>query len=523
MRSYYAHLEQIKEKQTLNRSKPIFRASAIFPAIHGKGISTRLLFLSYWLLKRGIQEMSCLVTLRSKGGEVLQRKMEMIDQPRAYRVELIDFLGLSGWNATQEFIGSLEIEFFSASPLVYPYPAVTINYYGPNCSTVVHTAQRIFNDHEDMLANTQQQVPESGFNIYADSITEPYVALINGPVGCRETAINYQFINADNQQLCGELLLGALAPYETRAIYPARGIDLRSFLKGKAGTLKLSFDIPWIFPRLVVGNRQEQAEIFSITHSYYDCSHATERSDYWINPEEGWYPAALSVPVQILDDAFTKIYFYPIFTPGEFTLDLCIYDAKGVLVGEKRDILSVEETSGQYLCVSINDMLEGLPKERDLSAHIVAKARKGHPIPARIKISLDIGYPQGLPCNICTNLVPYNPEWAGKKKTFRWIPLLADQPRSSAWILNNSPRIDQGEEALAILSFYRERDTEFIEREAVIPANGFIVIRPEEDPELAAFFQNTIGWMTVAITNPYATTYYFAENPSGTVGGDHGY
>lgn len=525
MRSYYAHLEQVKDTLALKESKPIFRASAIFPAIHRKQIQTRLIFLSYWLLKRKIQVMTCVVTLRSQEGKVLHRTMETIDDPRAYRIELVDYLESSGLDLGHTFVGSLEIEFFSSSPLVYPFPAVTVNYYGPDCSTFVHTAQRVYNDYDDMVSNSQQSVAESGFNIHVDSKTEPFIGFINGPVDDHHVSLDFQFINSDNEVLKHELILGAFSPYETYMIYPAREVDLKGFLEGKPGTLKVSFNIPWIFPRLIVGNVQDSPTSMSITHSYYDCSEATQKSDYWITPEKGWHAAALSVPVRVNDGQSTNIYFYPIYTPSDFSLDLHIYDREGVLIYKKEDVLRVQSTAGEYCSLSMNKLLADIDTSKypDLSAHIIASSDKDHRIPARLKISVDIGGKEGLPCNICTNLVPFNPDWKNKERTFRWLPLLADQPHSSVWILNNSLRMEHTESTQAILSFYRESDTKMLEREVFIPANGTLVIRPEEDAELTEFLQGTIGWVTVNIGNPYVTTYYFADNPSGTIGGDHGY
>ncbi|MEM1282758.1 MAG: hypothetical protein AAGG81_04315 [Chlamydiota bacterium] len=526
MRSYYSHLEQVKDTLALNESKPVFRASAIFPAIHRKRIHTRLIFLSYWLLKRSLQEITCLVTLRCQEGRVVHRTMETINDPRSYRVELVDLIISCGLDVDNIFVGSLEIEFFSSKPLVYPFPAVTVNYYGPDCSTFVHTAQRIYNDYEDMMTNSQQHVPEAGFNIHVNPNTEPLIGLINGPVDDHQVSLDFEFINSDNEVLKHEFILGALAPYETQMIYPARELDLNTFLQGRVGTMKVSFDIPWIFPRLIVGNVRDKPISMSITHSYYDCSAATQKSDYWITPEEGWYSAALSVPVQVKgEEKRTNIYFYPIYTPSDFTLDLHIYDRKGNLVYKREEVVAVQSSVGEYYCLSLNEILGDIDTSNyeDLSAHLIAKTNKNHKIPARVKISVDICHDEGLPCNICTNLVPFNPEWKNKERTFRWLPLLADQKRCSVWILNNSLKVEHNEETQAILSFYRESDTRTIVREVFIPANGYLVIRPDEDDELTDFLQDTIGWVTVDIANPYVTTYYLAENPSGNIGGDHGY
>jgi hypothetical protein len=162
--------------------KPVYRSSAIFPVFHSSEISSRILFLGYWLLKRNISQIAAVISLRSETGTLISRINQEIKEAKSYAYELEDFLIRAGINPTEEFTGSLEIELYSGLGLVFPYPAVVINYYGPNFSSVVHTAQRVYNDYDDMQKNSQTEVPESGFNLYATDNLEPFISLINGPV-----------------------------------------------------------------------------------------------------------------------------------------------------------------------------------------------------------------------------------------------------------------------------------------------------------------------------------------------------
>ena len=58
MRSYYAHLSTTApEKIGPIAPKPTCRASAIFPAFRS-GISSRIIFLGYWQLKRNIEQLT---------------------------------------------------------------------------------------------------------------------------------------------------------------------------------------------------------------------------------------------------------------------------------------------------------------------------------------------------------------------------------------------------------------------------------------------------------------------------------
>lgn len=526
MRSYYAHLKQVYSKEKTPTTKPIFRASAIFPVINAEEISTRLIFLSYWHIKRNIQDITQLTTLRDEKGSVLYRDVSEIKESKAFRIELKDLLASCNHDPSKIFHGSLEIEFFSSKPLFYPYPAVSINFYGKNYSSVVHTAQRVYNDFEDMQTNSLQKVPEGGFNIYANEHQEPFIGLVNGPIEEEQAVIDFTFVNADNETMHFEHLLGKLTPYETRIIYPAREVPLAKFLKGKAGTVKAKFSLQWIYPRLLVGNIQNDPKILSITHSYYDCSDAKEKTDFWLEETEGWHAAALMIPLKVSSAVTTDICLYPIYSPGKFTLDFEIYDSKGTKLGEKANAINFDGKKNKYLTISVKSLLEELaiPFEEDLGLRVIARQHGQDKIPARVKISLDIGdRNKAIPCNICTNLIPYNPDWIKKKSTLHWMPLLADTMGCSAWILNSNPQYEFKEEATITLIFYRESDTKTLERSVKIPPNGFLTITPDDDVELSHFFQGQIGWLTLQSSNPYVSTYYFSANDSGAYGGDHGY
>lgn len=527
MRSFYEHIQMDvsgAKKKTMPR--PIYRSSAIFPAISRPGIYSRILFMGYWILKRHIKQVAALATLRSEKGDILARKSILIEEAKTYRIELNDMLKEIDYSDEMSFTGTLEVEFFSTTNLFYPYPAVVINYYGPNFSTVVHTAQRTYNDFEDMRNNTQSQVPESGFNIHVDDDHEPFIGLINGPEASQDAKVSMEFFNSDDESISYELDLGPQQPYQLQMIFPAKHMPLKEFLKGKVGAGKIRFNVKWIFPRLVVGNIQHSLDALSITHSYYDCTSAKSESDYWLASLPEWYPASLMVPVAIQGDGYTNVYFYPIYPPSEFAIDVEIYDAEGKCLGKKQNVLQIQSPSNDFLRIDMKALCQELqiaPKA-DFGARVNARTMGDSRLPARIKLALDIGTKANeLPCNICANLQPFNPALEDKPTTFRWAPILADQPESSLWIMNSAPNVNYKKQAEVHLTFFREKDAETIVREVKLAPYGFVVIRPKQDPELEQFFGGEIGWCTATVNNPYTTTYYFANNPSGIVGGDHGF
>jgi hypothetical protein len=527
MRSYYEHLETaMAVAKTAVPTHPTVRSSAIFPVMNLPGIHSRILFMGYWILKRNIKEILTVVNLRSEKGILLGRQTFTITEPKTYRIELVDQLAAANLSTDDPFVGSLEIEFYSTVNLFFPFPAVVINYYGPHFSTVVHTAQRVYNDFDDLMRNSQTQVPESGFNIYADEQHEPFIGLINGAEAVDNSVFSMEFYNLHQEKLTHDLFLDRLEPYEMRMIYPSQHVNLGEFLKGEVGAAKARFHVNWIFPRLIVGNIDSSLPALSITHTYYDTSGADSNSDYWQPAQEGWFDAAVMVPAQVAAQHFTNIYFYPIYSPSSFAIDVEFYDSNGKLVGDKRNALLMEAPFSSLKRIE----LKALAKELNIDGRLPLCVRLiGRPInnsrlPARVKIGLDVGNdPDQMPCNICTNLHPFNVALENKPKSFRWGPVLCDQPEASIWITNSTPQINYTREAEVDLTFYREDDTATCVRHFSLHPHGFRAIYPNEDPELRDFFKGKVGWFTAVTTNPYTSTYYFAENPAGTLGGDHGF
>src|SRR3989344_1443988 len=128
MKSYYQFLESTNAPGAVRRAarKPVFRSSAIFPVIQDLGITSRVLFMGYWGLKREIHELALLCTLRAAKGGILLRKSLTISSAAAVSLEISDYLAEAG--VCGPFSGSLELEVFSTRDLVFPYPALVLCY-----------------------------------------------------------------------------------------------------------------------------------------------------------------------------------------------------------------------------------------------------------------------------------------------------------------------------------------------------------------------------------------------------------
>lgn len=522
MKSYNNHLKSRLEYGEVIEvgRKPVLRSSAIFPVIKNENFSSRILFLGYWFLKRKISEVGLTVTLRSDRGEILVRTTQIIDTVQAFRIEL-DLL-LNEINFKSNFLGSIEVEFHSSRDMVFPFPALVLEYFGQDFNTCVHTTQRIYNDFEDLLENEQFKVPESGFDIHSTSELSSFISFVNGPMKNHEGIINYVVTNSQSEKLHGTFNLGLIQPYETKFILINEHIpQLKNFLQENSGSISITHNFEGFFPRLLVGNIQSSFPSLSFTHSYYDCSSCKEESDFWSRLSPDFYDSAVYIPLFLTHDLYTDLVVYPNFSPSNFHLDILLYDQQGKKIHQFNDLKQFNSNDSKLTKINFNKLVDdtNLDKNFIRSAHIITKFSDSK-IPSRIKFGLNVGMRNSkskIPCNICFNSKVGNPKIDSKPGSFHWAPIFVKN--SVLTISNFSPKRNYSKDAKVELSFFRKHDSEFLSKEFFLKANS--EFRLELDQKLKDFLNQEDGWVTIKSDNPYIQGFYFKFNDSGSVAGDH--
>ena len=107
--------------------KPIFRSSAIFTYCINKNINTKILFLGYWLIKRNINEISILITIRDENGIIIKRYNTEINCIKSYEINIKK--EILEKNIDKNFFGSIELEVFSSKDMVFPLPCFCCQLY----------------------------------------------------------------------------------------------------------------------------------------------------------------------------------------------------------------------------------------------------------------------------------------------------------------------------------------------------------------------------------------------------------
>ena len=521
MKSYSKHLVSRLEYGEIPEPsrKPILRSSGIFPVVRNENYSSRILFMGYWLLKRNIPEVGIITTLRSKDGIILLRKIQTINSAQAFSIELDSLL--SDVNITSNFLGSIEVEFNTTRDMVFPYPALVLEYFGSDFSSCVHTVERIYNDFEDLNENEQFHVPESGFDIYCNSDLNSFMAFVNGPIKNKDGVVDYVITNTKSEKLKGSFHLGAINPYETKFIKLSEHIsELENFLTISSGSISVSHNFEGFYPRLLVGNIQNSLPSVSFTHSYYDCTSCNSENDFWSKTNDDFYDSSVHIPLFLTNNFFTDLIIYPNFSPSDFNLQIEFFDSMGNQIHKLKNFMLIKSEESKLIKIDFKKIIDNLNLDKNLvsSAHIITNFLTSK-IPSRIKFGLNVGIEKSkskLPCNICFNTKIGNPNIDSKPGSFHWAPVFIKN--SVVTIVNSSPRKNYTKYAEVELNFYRKKDSTTISKK--IQLKPFSEFRLTLDDDLKNFLKED-GWVTLKSNNPYIQGYYFVFHSSGSVAGDH--
>ena len=519
MKSYAAHLTSTKsfgESQSLTY-RPVMRSSAAFPLIHKPGKVTSLYtFMGYWLRKRHIPLVTVLATVRAASGEKIRIDSIEVRTPNSYLLPGSDLVA----NADEDFVGSLELEIFSAIDMVFPYPAITFGLKGMNGLTFVHTCGRIYNDFDDVQSNSEQAVPETGFDLYGGPAYNSFFAFVNGPIAIEDKKIELEYISDTGATRVTEKTIDFVPPYGLGWVALSDPGETQTSKR----CVKIRHDFEGFFPRFVAGNMVGDFEDLSLTHSYYDTSVDTTASALWTNPSQReFFDSVIAIP---FDPSCSEIELaiYPAFARAPVNITFDLYDANGCHL--RRSDTRIELATGTDHLQYIPLMQMFADYRETLSRGMVRLVFDGKgTTPARMKFGLNFiheAQDRNLPSNVCFNAHVPNEKILSKPGTFRWCTLF--DAENQKVFLHNTSFVRQGfRDAEIQVEVCRQRDQETLAWNRTLAYNGTIELIEPKAEALKAFLGDEVGWVSLSCSSPFVGGFYVTDYRKGVVGADHLY
>ena len=512
MKSYKAHL---RSTSFLNPEVNVFRSSAIFPVFLNKNLNCKINFLSYWMIKKKISEISFVYSIRNKNGQLILKDRSLITTTKNYEISLKDILG------EKNFIGSIEIEFFSSKNLVFPFPAVIINYLGKESSSFVHSCGRIYNNYEDRIENNKMLVPESGFDIFPDKIFKPFFSFVNGAEFIRNEKIALHLINCDGEKLIKKIDLKNVKEYETRFIF-FLNLKEKAFFKEQRGTVRIFHNFKSFYPRFLSGNFTKDEKKVSITHSYYDLSLNKNKDEKWFNPNKSiFHNPVILFPYVIKKNLLNELSIYPNFSKlSKIIINAELIDKEGNIIDQKK-ILKISKNFKCLLSLNFNKIFDSTKIENNNSYFVRLFMNNDKGLPSRFKVGYNLSINRSKPStNICFNAILPNKSILKKKSTFKWCAIINTE--TSLICLSNINYLKRRKILADVkMTIWSDLEKKKIIRNIKIPNNGNLFLTFKKDKLIKKLLKNQTGWATFESDSPFLNGFYFDIKENKSIAGDH--
>tara|TARA_B110000027_G_scaffold131253_1_gene155237 strand:- start:283 stop:1827 length:1545 start_codon:yes stop_codon:yes gene_type:complete len=512
MKSYKAHLQSTS---FLNQDVNIFRSSAIFPVFLNKHLNCKINFLSYWMIKKKIKEVSCVFSIRDKNGKIIIKRSTLITSTKNYEISLKDLL------TKKNFVGSIEIEFFSSKNLVFPFPAVIINYLGKESSSFVHTCGRIYNNHQDKIENNKTLVPESGFDIFPDKIFKPFFSFVNGPEFLKNEKVILHLINFEGEILIKKINFKDIKEYETKFVF---FLDLKekNFFKHQRGTVRIFHNFKNFYPRFLSGNFTNDEKKVSLTHSYYDLSLKKNNDVKWLNPNKSiFFNPVVLFPFVTKNKLINELTVYPNFLKfSKIIINAELIDNKGKIVAQKQ-VLKISTKFNNILALNFNRIFKSNKIESDKTYFIRLILENNKGLPSRFKVGYNLSINSSQPStNICFNATIPNKSILKKKSTFKWCAII--NANTSLICLSNINYLKKKIIPASIkMTVWSDTENKKIVRKIKISNNGNLFLSFNKDKSVKKILKNNTGWVTFESGSPFLNGFYFDIKNKKSIAGDH--
>jgi hypothetical protein len=238
------------------------RSSTIFPIYLNNNNDQVLVFQNYWKWKNKINKIKFILTLRNENSKIKsQIKIDINDHNE---ISIKKF-----FNIKKSFLGQLECELKSSENLKFPYPALLMFYKNNHgFLSSVHSAGRHIGENEKVSSKFY----ESNFHCLMNSEFCPVIHFFCGDILKEKyNFIELIFLDEKNCLIFKKKLLNFfLKPYSSKIIFLEKYLKKSEIKKiyNRVFFIKIKFEIPNIFGRLIVGNYDKKNDALFLTHTF---------------------------------------------------------------------------------------------------------------------------------------------------------------------------------------------------------------------------------------------------------------
>lgn len=494
-----------KHREHEAQSQAVLRSSAVFYALQSPQVSTELLLFNYWRYKRGIENLTLVMTLRNAAGSTVHRESEPLSFPGARTVTLAALLERAG-RAAQAFEGSLEVEVLSPVNLHIPYPAVVVRYHGAGWHSTAHSYSRYLAETSGDSGERRealQQTCEGNWTVHPDQGVDTFFVIHNGaqavaPHELRLTLTNHRGVRRD------VLIPGiAYAQWETRRFFPGEHLSLREHLEGRPGCLEVSTQVSGVFPRMLCGHVRRADGAWSVDHSNFNYTGPAGMADCLPVQDIGSRkPLGFVVPTLAEPEWSCWADFYPTYPDRDYHGTLITRAADGSEVARRERTIGEGESPGIFR-VAVSQLVATHDSVGAVDFTIAHPSR----VPTRFHMGIHYRYRDGLPAFLIDGPMPYTA--TGIRS--RWFPVLFDaDTRTLLFIANQVFDRDQPQALEYEASVYNAAGDPPLTARFPLPAGATLATDLRQlIPGIEEFLGDAAGWVYLRADQPALSVVHY--------------
>jgi hypothetical protein len=485
----------LEQRFTAHQGAFANRASTMFPALITPTADTIVVFMNYWKIKNGIDNVACFVRLYESSSRLVSRQSLAVTDDHN-EISLGKLLG------TDSFEGLAEIEVIADRNFAFAFPAVVAFYRSGDAYSAVHSVGRVRNSDEP---RAPARSTETNWTCKFSAETTPFVTLFNGP---RAGALGDVVIGVHDRY--GRRVaersadFGLTAPFASKILKLDEVFDVRQFDNDHFFSVNLPDDD--FFPRLVVGNFHRDIDFVEATHSFY----WSRLGGDVVQPPEA--DLLSFIPAPNVPELDLELVFFPTNAASTVT----------ATVREQRAGGSLGETGEQKTWVTGGPGAELWRYQVKPEAQLISFDFRNQQLPARLNTSYRYSV-RGSNRRFCTDIATGAHAHVYPPKHSHWgHGLISSDYETVVMIRNIAHHTAQARDATATLSVYDGTGAVQTRKISVASESATAVylgdmIKPGEG-------MKTISWFLKAAENHSdLEAYWISFAPHGGICGEHAF
>ncbi len=471
-----------RHQDDLSNKSPVTRSSAVFYFKSSNYFNTTIHFLNYWKIKRGINNVVAIATVRNMYGDKFFSTEVMMPNQGSVEIQMKSLLKSNGIDFdTCE--GSIELEFFSEKNFFISYPAVVIRYNGENWHTSCHSTQRYFsfssadeNIDEIRFAEEGNQTIQKDFNL------ESFFIIHNGPSTLLDEEANLEITSYDGRKTRKNLPQISWKPNETKIFYLKDILDYRKFLQGQWGTYKIKYKCKGVFPRLIAGFENLSNGALSLDHTNFAASSGSVNDDQFdVEKKDRFKNLVFNVPNFSTKNWNCYVDIYPTYPEGEFAIEV----KKNIGINSSIEKVSLPPVSESRV-TRINSQ-----QSKNTELNFLSNFR----LPRRFHLGVHYSYRDSDPAFLIDGPFPHQ----SKPVNTRWAPIFSGQDIVNYLLIANRVLAEEAPIEIHFNSLiYNAFDDEPLQFKFTLPKEDSLCLCLEKEIEdLQCFLNNKSGWIYV--------------------------